>query len=87
MKELLLALMGRILKKEILESFSTFEKLCNIDPTEKKNQNDCMHVDVGFAARDFLQKVTKNKLRVSCMSYLLKIIALDSKSYLKIWNF
>ena len=36
LKDLLLAIMGRILKKEVLEKADTFKKLSTIDPAGKK---------------------------------------------------
>ena len=38
LKDLLLAIMGRFFKKEVLEKTNTFKKLSTIDPADKKNQ-------------------------------------------------
>ena len=51
LKDLLLVIMGRILKKEVLEKADTFKKLSTIHPADKKNQKHQKHVDIGFAAR------------------------------------
>ena len=48
--DLLLTIMGRFLKKEVLEKTDTFKKLLTIDPADKKNQKHLKHVDIGFAA-------------------------------------
>ena len=38
LKDLLLAIMGRFSKKEVLEKTDAFKKLSTIDPADKKNQ-------------------------------------------------
>ena len=38
LKDLLLVIMGRFLKKEALEKANAFKKLSTIDPADKKNQ-------------------------------------------------
>ena len=59
LKDLLLAIIGRFLKKEVLEIADTFKKLSTIDPADKKNQKNPKHVDIGFATRGTLKKVTE----------------------------
>ena len=61
LKELLLTLMGRFLKKEVLEAADTFRKLAIIDPEDKKNRKNPKHVELGFAARTTIKKVTEKK--------------------------
>ena len=77
LKDLLLAIMGRFFKKEVLEKPYTFKKLSNIDPADKKNQKNPKHVDIGFAARGTLKKVTEKNLQVNYVCYLSKMIALS----------
>ena len=52
---------GSFFKKEVLEKVDTFKKLSSIDPADKKNQQSPKHVDIGFAARGTLKKVTEKK--------------------------
>ena len=52
LKDFLLAIMGRFLKKEVLEKADTFKKLSTIDPADKKNQKNPRHLDIGFTAPD-----------------------------------
>ena len=44
-------LMGRFIKKDVLEQSDSYPKLAAIDPCDKKNQVHCKHVEFGFAAR------------------------------------
>ena len=61
LKDLLLTLMGRFIKKDVLEQADSYLKLAAIDPCDKKNQVHCKHVEFGFAARRSLKSVTDNK--------------------------
>ena len=61
LKDLLLTLMGRFIKKDILEQADSFQKLTAIDHCDKKKQVHCKHVEFGFAARRSLKSVTDNK--------------------------
>ena len=61
LKDLLLTLMGRFIKKEVLEQADSYPKLAAIDPCDKKKQVRCKHVEFGFAARRSLKSVTDNK--------------------------
>ena len=61
LKDLLLSITGHFLKKEVLEKADTFKKLSAIDPADKKKQKNSKHVDIGFAARGTLKKVTEKK--------------------------
>ena len=61
LKDLLLTLMGRFIKKDVLEQANSCPKLAAIDPCDKKNQVHCKHVEFGFAARRSLKSVTDNK--------------------------
>ena len=61
LKDLLLILMGRFIKKDVLEQADSYPKLAAIDPCDKKNQVHCKHVEFGFAARRSLKSVTDNK--------------------------
>ena len=62
LKNLLLTLMGRFIKKDVLEQADSYPKLAAIDPCDKKNQVHCKHVEFGFAARRSLKSVTDNKI-------------------------
>lgn len=84
LKELLSAVMSRFLKKDILEKADTFKKLAMIDPADKKNQKSPKQVELGFAARETLRKVSAKKaaseLRIlafqnDCMKFLSAIAA------------
>ena len=55
LKDLLLVIMSRFSKKEKTD---TFKKLSTIDPADKKKSN---YVDIGFADRGTLKKVTEKK--------------------------
>ena len=61
LKYLLLAIMGRFLKKEVIEEDYTFKKLSPIDPADKKKQKNPKHVDIGFAARGTLKKSNRKE--------------------------
>ena len=61
LKDLLLTLMGRFIKKDVLEQSDSYPKLAAIDPCDKKNQVHCKHVEFGFAARRSLNSVRDNK--------------------------
>ena len=61
LKDLLLTLMGRFIKKDVLEQADSYPKLAAIDPCNKKKQVYCEHVEFGFAARRSLKSVTDNK--------------------------
>ena len=61
LKGLLLTLMGRFIKKDVLEQADSYPKLSALDPCDKKNQVHCKHVEFGFAARQSLKVVTDNK--------------------------
>ena len=45
LKDLLLTLMGRSIKKDVLEQTDLYPKLAAIDPCDKKNQVHCKHVE------------------------------------------
>ena len=62
LKDLLLILMGRFIKKDVLEQSDSYPKLAAIDPCDKKNQVHCKHVGFGFAARRSLKSVRDNKI-------------------------
>ena len=61
LKDLLLTLMGRFIKKDVLEQADLYPKLAAIDPCDKKKQVHCKHVEFGFAAPRSLKSVTDNK--------------------------
>ena len=61
LKYLLLTLMGRFIKKDVLEQADSYPKLTVIDPCDKKKQVHCKHVEFGFAAWRSLKSVTDNK--------------------------
>ena len=61
LKDLLLTLMCRFIKKDILEQADSYPKLAAIDPCDKKNQVHCKHMEFGFTARRSLKSVTDNK--------------------------
>ena len=65
LKNILLTLMGRFIKKDVLEQADSFPKLAAIDPCDKKNQVHCKHVEFGFAARRSLKSVTDNNKTIS----------------------
>ena len=46
-----------------------FKKLSTIDPADKKNQKNPMHVDIGFAAQGTLKKVTKKAASELCILF------------------
>ena len=69
---MLLDLMGRYLKKEVLESAKTFKKLCNFDPTDQINQKHSKHADVGFTARDFVPKSNPKQICESVVCPIFK---------------
>ena len=61
LKYFLLTLMGRFIKKDVLEQADLYPKLAAIDPCDKKNQVHCKYVEFGFAAPRSLKSVTDNK--------------------------
>ena len=61
--------MGCFFIKEVLENVNIFKKLSTIDPTDKKNQKNSNHVNIGFAARGSVKKVTEKKLQVNYASF------------------
>ena len=61
LKDLLLTLMGRFIKKDVLEQADSYPKLTVIDPCDKKKTVHCKHVEFGFAAWRSLKSVTDNK--------------------------
>ena len=61
LKDLLLTLMGRFIKKDVLEQSDSYPKLAAIDPCDKKNQVHCKLVEFDFAARRSLKFVRDNK--------------------------
>ena len=61
LKDLLLTLMGRFIKKDVLEQADSYPKLAAIDPCDKKKQVHCKHVEFVFAAWRSLKSVTDNK--------------------------
>ena len=61
LKDLLLTLMGHIIKKYVMEQADSYPKLAAIDPCDKKKQVHCKHVEFGFAAPRSLKSVTANK--------------------------
>ena len=61
LKGLFLTLMGRFIKKDVLEQADSYPKLSALDPCDKKKQVHCKHVEFGFAARQSLKAVTDNK--------------------------
>ena len=50
LKDLLLTLMGRIIKKDVLDQSDSYPKLTALDPCDKKKQVHCKHMEFGFAA-------------------------------------
>ena len=48
LKNLLLTLMGRFIKKDVLAQADSYPKLASIDPCDKKKQVQCKHVEFGF---------------------------------------
>lgn len=60
MYELVLGLMGRFIKPEILEEVSSYQGLTNIKPKDKDNQVSQAQVDIGFAARNSLRVVAES---------------------------
>ena len=73
LKDLLLTLMGRFIKKDVLKQADSYPKLAAIDPCDKKNQVHCKHVEFGFAARRSLKSVTDNK--TECVQLLSAMTA------------
>ena len=61
LKDLLLTLMGRFIKKYVLEQANLYPKLAAIDPCDKKKQVHYKHVEFGFAAPRSLKSVRDNK--------------------------
>ena len=61
LKNLLLTLMGRFIKKDVLEQADSYPILVALDPCDKKKQVHCKHVEFGFAARQSLKAVTDNR--------------------------
>ena len=61
LKDPLLTLMGRFIRKDVLEQADSYPKLAALDPCDKKKQVHCNHVEFGFAARQSLKAVTDNK--------------------------
>ncbi|KAJ8043765.1 hypothetical protein HOLleu_11016 [Holothuria leucospilota] len=79
LRDLLVGLMNRFLKKELLEKADTYQKLAALDPQEKKNQVFPKNVDIGFAAKESLKTATNKKVisdlqnlafKADCMSLL-----------------
>lgn len=50
LRDLLVDLMSRFIKKDVLDKADTYQKLAAVDPKEKRNQVLPKHVDLGFAA-------------------------------------
>ena len=67
---------GSLFKQRSFEKTDMFKKLSTIDPADKKNQKKSKHVDINFAARGTLKKVTEKKLLVNYVFSLSKMIAL-----------
>ena len=86
LKDLLLTLMGRFIKKDVLEQADSFPKLAAIDPCDKKNQVHCKHVEFGFAARRSLKYVTDNKIisELSVLTFKTECVQLLSAMTAKI---
>ena len=61
LKDRLLTLMGRFIKKDVLEQADSYPKLAALDLCDNKNQVHCKHVEFGFAARQSLKAVMDNK--------------------------
>ena len=61
LKYLLLTLIGRFIKKYVLEQADSYPKLEVLDPCDKKNQVHCKNVELGFAAWQSLKAVTDDK--------------------------
>ena len=61
LNDLLLTLMGRFIKKDVMEQADSYPKLAAIDPRDKKKQVHCKHVEFSFAARRSLKSVMDNK--------------------------
>ena len=51
LNDLLLTLVGRFIKKNVLVQADSYLNLAAIDPCDKKKQVHCKHVEFGFAAR------------------------------------
>ena len=75
LKDLLLVIMGRFIKTEVLEKANTFKKLSTIDPADKKNQQTPKHVDIGFAARDTLKKAASELCILSFKNDRIKFLS------------
>ena len=61
MKDLLTNLMGRFIKKDVLNEAATYKKLAALEPYHKKNQLNLKHVELGFAAWQTLKAATDKK--------------------------
>ena len=46
-------MMGRFIKKDVLEQADSYPKLAAINPCDKKKQVHCKHVEIGFAVLTF----------------------------------
>ena len=75
----MLDVMGRILKKEVLESAKTFKKLCNFEPTDKMNPKHSKQADIGFTAGDF---VLKSNTKQICKSAVCPIFKNDCVTFI-----
>ena len=84
LKEMSMALMGRFLKKEVLEKADTFTKLSSVDPANAQNQKHPKKVDLGFAAQDTLKKISEKKtaseprilaFKNDCVEFLSAIVS------------
>ena len=61
LKDLLITLMGRFIKRDVLEHADSYPKPAALDSCAKKKQVHCKHVEFGFIARQSLKAVTDNK--------------------------
>lgn len=61
LQNLLIGLMNRFIKKEVMDKADTYQKLASIDPQDKKNHMVSKKVDIGFAARHSLKRITEKK--------------------------
>ena len=75
LKDLLLTLMGRFIKKDVLEQYP---KLAAIDPCDKKNQVHCKHVEFSIAARRSSVKDNKTISELVVLTFKTECVQLLS---------
>ena len=63
LKDLLLAIMGRFLKKEVLEKADTFKRLSIIDHADKKNQKTQSMLTLALLLQILQKKLQKKSCK------------------------